>query len=297
MTTTIVWILVASIFAPTGLAVLCAWGFRKWQDRHGRTLPIAGKRIYGAGEQLRKRIDDHTDNMLMGLTTLFFIGPYTVAAWSLKRINRAMPEVDLGDWILFAGFVAVAAWSTWTLIRNGNARRRGLAGLKAEMYTAQELNRLIGENCVVLHDIPGEGFNLDHVVIGPTAVYVVETKSVRKPRNTGKDDYYKVRQEGDVLLFPDFQGSAPIYQARRYAQWLARYLNEATNQPIPVLATVSLPGWFVEGPISNDPTAVRVFSPAGRGAKFMCESRGRPLDKATTGLITQALLLRYPVVE
>lgn len=297
MTTTIVWILIASVFVPTGLAVLCAWGFRKWQDRQGRTLPIAGKRIHGAGEQLRKRIDDHTDKMLMGLTTLFFIGPYIVAAWALKRINWPASEVDLGDWILFAGFVAIAAWSTWTLIRNGNARRKGLAGLKAEMYTAQELNRLIGDNCVVLHDIPGEGFNLDHVVIGPSAVYVVETKSVRKPRNTGKDDHYKVRQEGDVLHFPDFKSKAPINQARRYAQWLGRYLKEATSQAIPVQATVSLPGWFVDGPISSDPAAVRAFSPAGRGANFMSELRGRPLGAATTGLITQALLLRYPIAE
>lgn len=291
------WILIASVFVPTGFAVACVWGFRKWQDRHGRTLPTAGKRIYGAGEQLRKRIEDESDKMFMGLTILFFIGPYFVAAWALKRVNWAMPKFDFGDLILVAGLMAIAAWSIWTIVCNGNARRKGLAGLKAEMYTAQELNRLIGENCVVLHDIPGEGFNLDHVVIGPTAVYVVETKSVRKPRNTGKDDHYKAQQEGDVLIFPDFRGSAPIYQARRYAQWLARYLGEATSQTIPVMATVSLPGWFVEGPISSDPNAVRVFSPAGRGAKFMGESRGRPLGAATTGLITQALLLRYPIAE
>ncbi|MEO6967619.1 MAG: hypothetical protein ABI132_04075, partial [Rhodanobacteraceae bacterium] len=30
--------------------------------------------------------------------------------------------------------------------------------------TAQELNRLVGDGCQVLHDVPGEKFNLDHVL-------------------------------------------------------------------------------------------------------------------------------------
>src|SRR5690606_4100356 len=120
--------------------------------------------------------------------------------------------------------------SIWTIIRHGNSRRRGLAGLKAELYTAQELNRLVGDGCVVLHDVPGDGFNLDHVVIGPSTVYVVETKSVRKPRDTGTDDHYKVRQDGDFLRFPHATTSSPVLQARHYAQWLARYLRDSTQQ-------------------------------------------------------------------
>lgn len=297
MANSMILILIASIFIPALLALGSAWAYRKWQDRHGRTLPTAGRRIYGPGEQLRKRIEEDTDQMFWGFTVLFFIGPYFVAAWALKRVDVSSIQFDIGDSILAAGMVVISAWAIWRILTSGKARRIGLAGLKAEMYTAQELNRLIGSGCTVLHDVPGDGFNLDHVVIGPSAVYVVETKSVRKPRNTGKDDHYKVRQEGDVLRFPDFNSKAPAQQARHYAQWLARYLSETTNQPIPVQATVSLPGWFVDGRMSSDPSTVRVFSPAGRGASFMCEPRGRPLDAAVSRLITQALLLRYPRSE
>jgi hypothetical protein len=291
------WILIASILAPTGLAVACVWAYRKWQDRQGRTLPTSGKRIYGAGEQLRKRIEDETDKMYMGLTVLFFIGPYFVAAWALPKVDFSTHNITSSDWILAIGFAAMAAWAIRTIIRHGSARRRALAGLKAELYTAQELNHLIGDGCTVLHDVPGDGFNLDHVVIGPSAVYVVETKSVRKPRNTGKQDHYKVRQEGEVLHFPDFFNGSSIAQARRQAQWLTKFLKETLNQNVSVMATVSLPGWFIEGPISNQPGAVRVFSPAGNGAKFMAERRGRSFDQATIGLLTQALLLRYPVAD
>src|SRR5690606_12912050 len=128
---------------------------------------------------------------------------------------------------------------------------------------------------------------LDHVVIGPSTVYVVETKSVRKPRDTGTDDHYKVRQDGDFLRFPHATTSSPVLQARHYAQWLARYLRDSTQQAIPVVGTVALPGWYVDNKISSSPTAVHAFTPVRRGAKFMTESRGRAFDPATVGLITQ----------
>ena len=289
-----VWILAASVFVPLALAVVSAWGYRKWQDRQGRTSPVAGKRIYGAGEQLRKRIEDDTDKMLVGFVSLFFIGPYFVAAWALPHINWSEMRFSPSDWILVIGFAVIAAWSIRALVRHGGARRRAIAGLKAELYTAQELNRLVGQGCTVLHDIPCEGFNLDHVVIGPSGIYVVETKSVRKPRNTGKRDHYKVRQEGDALHFPDFTSRSAIAQARRQAQWLRTYLEDTIGQDLPTMATVSLPGWYVEGAPGRVPAGVRVFNPKGKGAMFMAAKTGYLFEKGVTELATRALVMRYP---
>jgi hypothetical protein len=54
---------------------------------------------------------------------------------------------------------------------------RWLWGARAETSVGEELNRLRGDGYVVLHDIEqrGEG-NIDHVVSGPTGVFLVETK-------------------------------------------------------------------------------------------------------------------------
>jgi hypothetical protein len=293
-----IWILIASVFAPTALAVGSLWAYRKWQDRDGRTLPIVGKRITGAGELLRKRIDDDTDKMFMGLTTLFFIGPYFIAAWALKQTGWSQLKFSPNDWILIAGFVLMFAWSLRVIIRHGGARRRSIAGLKAELFTAQELNRLIGEGCTVLHDVPGEGFNLDHVVIGAQAVYLVETKSVRKPRKNDTGDHFKVAYDGDLLRFPGATTRKPLEQARRQAQWLASYLKQTLGQSVAVIPTVALPGWWIESPGMAGNDGVRVFNPAGRGAAFMSQTRGvGSLDRPTVGLITQALVMRYPVTD
>lgn len=53
-------------------------------------------------------------------------------------------------------------------------------GAEGERKTAEYLDGLADGGFVVLHDrkVPGYGGNLDHIVIGPTGVWAVETKSL-----------------------------------------------------------------------------------------------------------------------
>ena len=288
-------IILASMFLPSMAGVGAFFLYRKWQDRAGRKDPIANKRVYGAGEQLRARIEDETDSMMGGLMVLFFVGPLFLAGWAMQQIDWTSVRLGWNEGFWFLAFLLMAGWAIHRIVKHGGRRRRGLAGLKAEMFTAQELNRLIGDGCTVLHDVHAEGFNLDHVVIGPHAVFVVETKSVRKPTSSAAQDHFKVVYDGECLRFPDFVSRKAIQQTQRQAQWLAAYLKQATNTTVPVIATVALPGWWIES-TGNARSQVRVFNPAGRGASFMSDERnGRTLDAGAAALIAQALVMRYPV--
>jgi hypothetical protein len=161
--------------------------------------------------------------------------------------------------------------------------------------TAQELNRLIGSGCQVLHDVPGDGFNLDHVVIGPRAIYMVETKSFRKPPKSDDEKHYKVQYDGRGLQFPDFATVEPIEQARRQARWLSKELRTAIGQELPVVPTVALPGWWIDLVKGSQGSDVRVFTPMGRGANFMSDASPGPLlDPKVRSLIAHALVMRYP---
>ena len=286
-------VVLGSILIPTLIASALAWRYRKWQDRDGRRSPIENRAIYGAGEQLRKRIDAHAETMLQNLTMLFFLGPYFLAYWALQQVNWSSIRFGLADWLLVAGFVVMAAYAILQILRHGKKRRMANAGLQAELYTAQELNRLIALGCTVLHDVPGEKFNIDHVVIGPSAVYAVETKSVRKPRAAEARDHFKVMYDGRSLRFPDFTNTKKLDQTKRQAEWLSAYLRKATGQFVPVIPALALPGWWIDTGQASAPD-VRVFNPAGRGGQFMA-GRGRSgFDAGSIGLITQALVMRYP---
>lgn len=54
-------------------------------------------------------------------------------------------------------------------------------GRDGEMAVGQYLDLLRENGAKVYHDVPGEGFNLDHVVITKSGIYVIETKTFSKP--------------------------------------------------------------------------------------------------------------------
>jgi hypothetical protein len=216
-------------------------------------------------------------------------GPMCLLAWALMFVPWTRVSVGLREWIIIACFVALFAFGLSRFVHHAKLRRRAREGLAAERATAQELNRLMADGCQVFHDLPGEPFNIDHVVISPRGVFVVETKSRKKP-----PDMYKVQYDGHALHFPGGRPTShPIEQARNYAQWLARYLRDATGRDVPVSPTVALPGWFIERTVPHP--EVEVFAPAGKGARFVLDRNvGAPLDDGTRALIGQALAMRYP---
>lgn len=290
-------IVLAAVFVPSAIAVVLVWAQRKRFERDGRRSPIENRPVYGPGEYLRRRVEDHTDELMLSLTMLFFIGPMLIALWALERIPLAQIQFGLWDYVMIAMYAAAATTAISRIHKHAHLRRIAKAGLQAELYTAQELNRLMAMGCTVLHDVPGDHFNIDHVVIGPRAVYAVETKSVRKPRASSAKDHFKVAYDGQCLRFPDFSDSKRLQQTKRQADWLASYLRQATGQSVPVVPALALPGWWIEAVASSAYSDVRVFNPAGRGAHFMADRTPSIVDPGTTALITQALVMRYPPEE
>jgi Nuclease-related domain len=106
-----------------------------------------------------------------------------VAAWLLGRSLLGMP---LG---LLAG-LAAAAVAGWRLRFRASADtlawRRGAHG---ERRTARLLDRLTPHGWVVLHDlaVPGSRANLDHLLIGPGGVFVVDSKQYSGRLQPGAD--------------------------------------------------------------------------------------------------------------
>ena len=43
------------------------------------------------------------------------------------------------------------------------------------------LEDLRAQGYAVFHDIPGDGFNVDHALIGPAGIFAIETKTRAKP--------------------------------------------------------------------------------------------------------------------
>src|SRR3546814_5537002 len=72
---------------PAAVAAVVVATWRKRQQRNGLRSPIANKRIHGAGEELRKRIDEHSREIMRFVFTLLLVGPYVFAVWALNHVQ------------------------------------------------------------------------------------------------------------------------------------------------------------------------------------------------------------------
>lgn len=287
-------LVLGSAIVPLLLALAVVLGLRRWRARDGRTLPISAKLIHGPGEQLRQKIGEVEDSLGSGVAAILFVGPAMLASWAISRLDLAHARLGFSGWVFLVVGAAFLIYQIRSIVQLGIDRRHLLEGLIAEQFTAQELNHLAGYGCLIFHDVPADGFNIDHVVIGPAAVYAIETKSRRKPKQDPAGGHYKVAFDGKGLRFPDHASKDPVDQARRQAGWLAKEIQKVTSKAVPVVGALSLPGWWIDYGKGSSGADVKVFNPAGKGAKFMAERGPMLLDEPTRSLVAQCISMRYP---
>jgi Nuclease-related domain len=115
------------------------------------------------------------------------------AARSSRRRRRLFALVLMGAgcfltlvslWAALGAFCAGAA--LW-LGAGRSDPQRWLRGAAGELATAAILDTLPSRRWVVLHDlrIPGSRANIDHLAVGPTGAWVVDSKTTRATVTTG----------------------------------------------------------------------------------------------------------------
>ncbi len=242
---------------------------------------------------MRRELDQTSEGIDEAFMTLLFLGPFLLCAWALPQLDWSKVRFGIGEWILTTFFVGMTIWTIRKLMHSFAKRQRVREGLDAELMTAQLLIPLASKGCQVFHDIPADGFNLDHVVIGTHAVYMVETKS-RKKAGKGKQSA-NVEYDGKMLRFPDHVTSKPLEQARHQARWLANFLHGAAGEAVPVVPVVALPGWFVNSGRDAQRSDVIVLNPKMHGP-FIDKRNGAPLNDSLRTRIAYALMQRYPAL-
>lgn len=270
---------------PTALLVLWV----KWQKRSdARRSPLTTQLHHLPGEQAGNQAERLMDKANERLLFATLVGPAVLAAWAFQRLDLRLLHFGISEGILLLFILIVAFWCANSGVNSLKERRQYLDGLAAERATAQELTPLIAKGCAVYHDVPGNKFNLDHVVIGPGKIFMVETKSRQKPGGRGAEKA-QVKFDGTALHFPDWHETAMLDQARGQARWLAEYLHRKTGERVRVEPVLALPGWFVSVGAPN--ADVHVINP--KMHNFMADADAQHLSDSQRRRIMTAIEERY----
>lgn len=201
--------------------------------------PLKRQPLRNPGESLNEKMEDLLDDRLL---PAFCIAVVTIllAGWEWwRKYTQAPPQ----PYVMTAFAIAAVGytWHQFVIVRRQCRSLR--LGIQGEKAVGQLLEDLRTKGYRVIHDVPGDGFNLDHVLVGPGGVVVVETKARSKP----EIGPVTVSYDGEKVLFNGLEPDRnPIVQARAACRWLKDLLLRETGKSWAVKGVVIPIGWYVD---------------------------------------------------
>lgn len=229
--------------------------------------PIKDQALSNPGQSLQRIIHRIAlDQILFYLTISCFFIAWASMEW--MRWYNATPPSPRMVTVLAVLVVLFSAVKIGLALQKLKYLKLGLEGEKA---VGQFLDRLRESGAQVFHDIPGEGFNLDHVVIHPSGVYVIETKTWSKPERGTPTLIFNGEAISKNGLYWD---KKPIVQVTAARRWLVELLKESTGRQFSVRAVVLFPGWYIEPTAEAKVSNVWVLNPKALPS-FIAHSKGQ----------------------
>lgn len=232
--------------SPLAIVLWCVTRVRKEfcasEEEPFRELPLRAP-----GESLRikmERLAEAQQTRLMMLTIVAVIS--TAVVLSLPA-NLRLAGLGICAVLVFADALRTIPRMIKTQKELWNCR----LGFTGERLVGEELNQLLADGFQVFHDIPLQGYNVDHVIVGPTGVFAVETNTRRRARARTRakalvPSEQRVRYDGDTLIWPSGKDTGPVDQALFNARSLGHWLSSSTGEPVKAQGIVTLPGWSVD---------------------------------------------------
>jgi hypothetical protein len=234
--------------------------------------PIKNLPVRQPGQSLREYSFDLTGDVLIWVVTALLLGVVAIEAWLIPP--KWFPScVTLAALIV----VPVAVFKFRRVNKELKALRAGRTGEEAVGQFLEE--KLRPDGFQILHDIPGDGFNVDHVIIGLAGIFTIETKTRSKPIRGD----VRIQFDGARILVDGFDSDRdPVKQAKAQAHWLGDLLAEMTSKRFQIQPVILFPGWFVE--MSNPGGEIWVLNENAL-LKFIANAKPK-LSKEEVAMIT-----------
>ena len=209
-----------------------------------RRSPLDRKPLHNPGESLHRQREELVDDEFTS-TILFAVVMAVAAVWEWARwyFNAPPSPVLLTGMALLA--VAFAIYRLWRLRQRVRLLRLGEDGEKEVGHCLEDLR---SQGCRVFHDIEGQGFNIDHLVISRRGIFVIETKTYSKPLR----GQTVVTFDGERLLVNGRSPARnPVVQVQALRRWVRKLLADTTGRQFLIKGVIVFPGWYVPDENSN----------------------------------------------
>lgn len=201
--------------------------------------PLKAKPLRNPGQSL----DEEIDRIVNDKALPYIVAPVMLVFMAAHEWWRWYKQAPYTPWVYtFMAIIAVAI-AVKEIYKVRKKVRRLLQGRDGEKAVGQFLESLRKDGHQIFHDVVGEGFNIDHIVIGPRGVFTIETKTYSKPSRK-KPVVELVGSK--IKLNGQMMSKDPVKQIKAQAGWLKELIHNSTGRDIPVKPVLLFPGWYVE---------------------------------------------------
>lgn len=207
--------------------------------------PLKDRPLRMPGQSLDEEIHNILDDEVFSyLGTPILLIVFTIYNWLLWYEVIKPPNPILLS-VVTIGISVYCFFRMMKVIKRLRALRLGRDGERAVGQTLEALRK---KGYRIFHDLIGDGFNLDHVIVSEHGVFSVETKTYSKPIK----GECKIIYDRDCL---SINGQKPdkkiIIQVLAQKSWLEKQIATITGLKVSVKPVVVFPGWYIENRQNN----------------------------------------------
>ena len=200
--------------------------------------PLRRPPLRQAGQSLQEEIDRISDGKISDYAVILCF-PIAFALMEWIFVYFKTPRQP---WLM-TGLALICFAYAWVKLQPLYKTRRNLRLARdGERIVGQELEKLRANGFRIYHDFLGDGFNIDHIVVGPTGVFTINTKTISQPKNNN----IPIQYDGVELRVPGTTfDQDPIAQAKGEGNFVHTWIKEKANREVPVRAAVVFVGWNI----------------------------------------------------
>lgn len=202
--------------------------------------PLKNRPLRNPGQSL----DDEIQNFIEELLFSYLLLPCLLILFSIYDWLYWYELVKLPNPISFT--VLSIAITIYCFIKLSIERKKLKAlrlGRDGERAVGQTLDALRKKGYRVFHDLIGEGFNLDHVIVSEHGVFSIETKTYSKPV---KGECKITYSDAGISINGYKPDKKIIIQVMAQKNWLEKHIASITGQKLIVKPVVAFPGWYID---------------------------------------------------
>ncbi|MBK8479025.1 MAG: NERD domain-containing protein [Opitutaceae bacterium] len=233
------------LLLSTGSAALFHWRLR---SRHRRP-PVEFKLLRGPGElslrSLRRLEANLPVLLLVGVTLPLLAGLGLLLYVATLSGSPQITTAVLGGLGLLTGLFLGGRF----LLKQINLRRDLELRYLGERAVAEELAPLLPLGYRMFHDVAIHGvdsnLDLDHVLVGPNGITVIEAETRRRERRKGAAHQHEVSFDGKQLTWPWGPDRDTVADVETESASFTKWLLQTTGYRVPAVAVLTLPGWWI----------------------------------------------------